>query len=433
MAGSRHQTFSAPGFRDGVNNVFREDSVPANQLRHAVNVDLLPDGKIRRRSGYTRRLSLPACRSAASHLGRIYMASEGKLVQVDPRTYDHTEVANVDAFSYLSFESLNEKLYFTDGVSTFLSVLPSGDAVSVAPENPSRQPDVSTVAMGSLPAGRYQVAITFVRAGGEESGTGRAALASLTQEGSIQLQNIPVPAQADIQSVNVYCSHASGEILYRVATLSAGTTSFTVSTVPNGKALETQFLQPLPVGSIVRSHNARLYVARRRELYFSEAFRFGQHNPWKNYVSFDSDITMIRPVESGMYVSTEHSTYFLRGQDPLANDFAMTQVHEYGAVRGTDTLVRAGMFSFENLSTGHVAVWWSTNGTMIVGLPNGQVQPLREGELSLPEFERGSVSVREYNGVQQLVSTLKNPKTPSSALAATDEFTVTVHRNGIEV
>lgn len=430
MATPRQRNAALGPFRDGVNNVAREDSLPPSALRKATNVDLLPGGKIRRRGGYTRRLALTDCRSATSHLGKIYLASGGDFLRVDPLTYETTVVASVNPNAFLSYDSLNEYLYVTDGHGALFRITPAGEVEDACPENPNHQPTCTSAALGNLPAGTYQVAAVFMR-GTEESGTVRAAQVTLSDEQGIELTNLPVPQSAEVTAVRIYMSHTNGESLYHYADVPVGTTSYYIVGLPNGKLLETQFLEPLPIGHIVRAHNGRLFTAVGNYLFFSEALRFGLCHPTKNYVAFEDRITMVRPVESGVYVSAGKRTHFLRGEDPL--QFVRANAHHASAIEGTDLLVQAGMFSFENLSTGYVAVWWASNGVMVVGLPNGQVQPLREGELSLPDFERGSVAIRERDGVQQLVSLLEEPKSNHGRLAVQDEVVATVYRNGIEV
>lgn len=429
MAGDRHRTAEFPGFPGGVNNVFREDSVPNQQLRSAVNVDLLPDGKVRRRSGYLRRLALSDGRSAASHLGKIYLADGTDLKRVDPADFSEEVLASVPANAYLNYASLNEFLYVAAG-DTGYRVSPDGAVGYWSPEQPAGQPDISSVSLGGMPAGTYQVAIVYLRSG-EESGSARAVKVTVPDNGGIQLTNIPQPSRADTTAIRVYMTHTDGEVFFWARDLASDQASVTLTAMPGGKQLETQFMEPVPVGHIVRSYNGHLLSARDNVLYYSQALRFGLCNIAQDYFEFESRISMVRPVDGGIFVSTERRTHFLAGNAPA--EFTRTSVHHHGAIEGTDAEVPAGVFPFENLETGTVAVWWSTAGTMIIGFPNGQIQIVRDGELSLPDYARGATMLREENGVRQLVSTLQRPKAAQGALAASDEAVVTVHRNGIEI
>lgn len=429
MAGRDHRNAEFPGFPGGVNNVFREDSVPNEQLRSAVNVDLLPDGKVRRRSGYLRRLALSDGRSAASHLGKIYLADGNKFKRVDPADFSEEVLDTVPANTYLSYASLNEFLYVAAGTTGY-RVTPDGKVGHWSPEQPAGQPDISSIALGGLPTGTYQAAIVYSR-NGEESGSARAVTVSVPGNGGIQLTNIPQPARADTTAIRVYMTHPDGEAFFWAKDLTPGQSVTTLTAMPNGKQLETQFMEPVPVGHIVRSYSGHLLSARDNVLYYSQALRFGLCNIAQDYFEFESRITMVRPVENGIYVSTERRTHFLAGNAPA--EFTRSSVHHHGAIEGTDAEVPANIFPFEALETGTVGVWWSTSGAMVIGFPNGQIQLVRDGELSLPDYARGATMLREEDGVRQLVSTLQRPKSASGALAASDEAVVTVHRNGIEL
>lgn len=421
-----------PGFPGGVNNVYREDTVPPTQLRSAVNVDLLPGGKVRRRKGYTRRVAFADARSGHHFLGFAYLADGAELKRVDLIDFSEETLAPIPPHAHLSYAEVNEFLYVASGeASQAYRVSPQGAVQFWSVEQPAGQPTLSAVGLGSLPAGRYQVAITYLR-GREESGTGLAAEVTLAQEGGIQLSAIPAPERGDTTGMRVYLTNPNGTVLYAYSDFppAPGATLF-LTRLADGKQLETQFLEPLPVGHIVRTYRGRMYSAVGRFLYYSQALRYGLCNPAQDFVEFPGRISMVRPVENGIYVSAGKRTVFLSGANPA--EFQQTIVHHAGAVEGTDTEVPAGMFSFENLSTGMVAVWWATSGVMLIGFPNGQVQPIREGELSLPEFARGATMLREEDGVQQLLSVLQQPRTPASALAISDEAVVTVHRRGIEI
>lgn len=419
------------GFSEGANNVFREDSLRPSQLRSAVNVDVLPEGKIRRRLGYSLLVPMSDARSAYVHQGYVYVADEGALKRVDLSDLSVESLAPIPASAALSYAVLNEYLYISSGDPQQSYRINSAGALEFwAPEFPEGQPTLSVVPLGALPAGDYQVAVAFLR-GAEESGTGRAAGITLTETGAIQLTSLPKPERNDTTHIRVYASTANGTVLYSYGDFPAAAPAISISNTPSGKQLETQFLEPLPAGHIIRNYRGRLYSAVSNILFYSQALRYSQTNRSQDFIAFPERVTMVRPVENGLFVGTRTKALFLSGNTP--GELQQTIVHHAGVVEGTDTVVPVGVFGFESLTTGTVAVWWSTSGTMVIGLPNGQVQIVREGELSLPEFTRGATMLREENGVQQLLSVLQQPKSEISALAAKDEAVVTVHRRGIEI
>lgn len=423
----REQAFR--GFLDGVNNVYREDNSSPQMLREARNVDILEQGRVTRRSGYTKLLSLDNARSLHIHNGTAYYAEGGELHSCNLTTLETAVVAPVHPTKHISYTDLNGFLVFSDGESTLGRIGADGAALPLALPTPNTQPVLAATGLGRLPVGRYQVTLVYLR-GREESGACEAAAVDLSAAGGITVSGIPVPPGGDIDGVRVYMTNPSGARFYRARDISAGTTMTTLSEIPHGKELETQFLDPLPPGDIVRLYNGRLYSARGRFIYASHPLRFGLYDKTQDYIELASKIDMLEPNENGLYVGAGKRTYFYLGN--RLDELDSRIVYAHGVVPGTPVQIPASTFSFEALKTGNVVVWWATSGVMVVGFPQGQISIVREGEFALPEYSHGSIMLREAEGKRQLVSTLQEPKSDST-LTVSDSVSATVYRNGIEI
>jgi hypothetical protein len=66
-----------------------------------------------------------------------------------------------------------------------------------------------------------------------------------------------------------------------------------------------------------------------------------------------------------------------------------------------------------------------------LGLPGGQVVPLRERQVVAPAAERGASLFRERDGMRQVITALQGA-TPQG-IAIGDRASSRVYRNGIEV
>lgn len=417
------------GFPEGVHNVPLETNLPDGAARELKNVDVVgPEGKIRRRRGYDRKVTTTYGRSMFSYAGKLFFADRDQLSVVQPPDFDPVAITSVHPSEPVCFEVINDQIYFTDGLNAGI-IRPDLTVLPWAPEQPTSQPALSALPAGALPVGRYQVAVTFLR-GREESGTGRAVTVDLPTVGSIQLSNIPQPQRADTTAVRLYVTNTSGEVLYRHRELPVGTTGAVISDLPQGAQLTTQFLEPMPAGSLVRMYRGRLYTAYSNMLFFSEPLHFGLHRPTHNYIVTPAPIDMIRPVDGGIYVGTAEKVNFYTGENP--SRFTTSVTHAKGVVRGTDLLLPAFELGVEAQTAGDVAVWWSKAGYMVVGLANGQTLPIRHKDLALPEFSRGAIIHRTENGARQLLSVLSGAKRGNS-LAAADTASITVYRNGIEI
>lgn len=444
MADKNAQEVRFPGFPDGVNNVDREHEMrtpgeaggqdpatPPTAARALKNVDIMARGRVRRRKGYQQLVGATDGRGLISFNGDLYFADEGVFYRCSLPDQAVEAVHAVAPGSQISSEEINGVLYVTDGGANAFRVHDDERVTGWSPEQPIGQPHLFANSLGGLPAGEYQVAVTFLR-GREESGTSRAARVSLSDQGSIQLTNIPQPTSPETTGIRIYLSRTSGEQLYQQRDLGVGADEALFSVLPSGRQLDTQFLEPMPKGHIVRQYKGRMLVAVGSTLVFSEALRFGLTNLSHNFIQFHGTITMVRPVEGGVFVAAglagKRRTLFLQGTDP--NNWEARTVYTHGAVPGTDLAISATILADERVAAGETAVWWATNGVMVVGTPSGEVLPLREGELALPDFSWGAVMERSQDGVRQLVSTLSNPQA-ENPLAVKDSISIEVHPNGI--
>ena len=427
--GAQYRELPFRGFFDGLNNVYREDNVPASVLRKATNVDLLEQGRVVRRSGYTKLLNLQNARSLYVHNGTAYYAAGSELRSCNLQTLEETTVAPVAPQAHISYTDVNGFLVFSDGDSTLGRVDADGIARPLSLATPGVPASVERNDFGRLPQGRYQICVVYLR-GREESGASAFLDVELSADGGLTVAGLPQPQSGEVTQIRLYMTNPSGKAFYQVRDVPVGTVTTTLSDLPQGKELETQFLDPLPAGQIVRLYNGRVYSAHGRYLCASQPLRFGLYDKTQDYIELAADIDMLEPNDNGLYVAAGKRTYFFAG-DRL-DEFQSRIVYPHGVVPGTPAQVPASSFAFESLKTGKVVVWWSTNGVMVVGFPQGQVSVVREGEFALPEYSYGSIMLRESEGRRQLVSTLKEPKSDSS-LAVSDSVSATVYRNGIEI
>lgn len=442
MTADRKMTQSRiSGFSDGVNNVVREHELPTlpgdeyaapTAARDLLNVDIMAQGRARRRKGYTKLLGTTNARALYAHNDYLYFVEDGYLARVHPLSLDKEIIAPVSAASHVSFESLNGVLHVAGASGNILKVADDGTVSTLAAEKPAGQPLLAAdTDSGNLPAGEYQVAIAYLR-GREESGTMLAGTVTLNNKGSILLSSIPQPDNADITKVRVYITRTSSEKFYQHSDIEVGMPGLRISNLPKGKELEYVLADSLPAGKILRAYRGRLYSAIGPTLVYSHPLNYGLTRLNHNYIQYDDEITMVRPVDDGIYLGVGRDkkmrTFFLSGSDPTM--FETRMVYPNGVVFGSDTLVASTMLDRSAPSVGNVAVWWATNGVMVKGYNGGRVEPVREGELSLNTFATGATLPFERDGVRQIVSVLSSPQKPSS-LAVSDSISIEINRNDL--
>jgi hypothetical protein len=430
---SDKQLATSRGWAAGIDNLNPEQALTRDEdgnviaVRDAQNVDLDRHGKAARRAGYRKLI-------ATAHAHSLWSDPAFPLaLYVDG---DALRAMRDDAVPFTVRNGMGVELVSfaeTAGFAWWASpsqhgrVSADGDALDWGVVGPAGQPVLVPTASGGLCAGRYQIAVTFLTAAGEESGTPLAAWVDVPDGGGIALTGIPQPAGQN-QRIRVYASSANGDGLYFVVDWPVGAVSGTIGAHAAGRPLTTQFLEPMPCGHIVRWQNARLYVATGADVVFSEALRYGLTDPAHNRLGFGARVAMLEPVGAGgegagLFIAAGAKTYWTGGVDPKA--FNLRIVYAHGAVPGTSIRLPGNVFGLE--TTEPVAYWLADNGVGCIGLPGGQVMPLRENQTIAPAASGGTSLYRDTGGLRQVVTTLVNASPRGLAIA--DKLDCEVYRH----
>lgn len=414
-----------PGWVDGVNNVAKEQLLGLTELRKAENVDLDRGAHPARRKGYTKVFGDGRFSTLHAFAGSLYFVKDHALcVSSDMQSYDELD----QGWHAPTFVELNSELIISDSDRT-ATITQAGDLVEFSAVGPGSQPQLAVADDGGLYAGWYQIAITYVNEFGHETGTKAAARIEVPEGRGIQLFAIPQPQDPSVTRIRIYASSVNGEVLFFRTSIPVGQTEYQLSYIQPKKRLQTQFLQPLPSSQHMLAYRGRLYVVGGAFLIFSEPFNYRLHDPVNNYVGFGSRIRGIAAVERGIYVAEENQISFVSGAKP--DDFALNMVLRKPAQPGTLTTVD-GRYLDQGLAGQKVACWWSEDGHFYFGSPDGTAVPVKPAEVAIPLYRQGVVKSVKRDGLDQLISLMKNPQR-DSAFAAEDSVDVTVRRNGINL
>jgi hypothetical protein len=166
--------------------------------------------------------------------------------------------------------------------------------------------------------------------------------------------------------------------------------------------LTDNLYETMPIGQHIASYNGRIWTARRDEVWFSEGMSTHMCRKATNYFMMPGYVYMMLPAEDGIYIGTESGIYFLRGDDPF--QMAWDGVYAHGVVPFAYTELAGEKFGLADTT---VPVWWTKDGVMSAGLPGGEVRPLTRDRLAAPEYGFGALSIREREGISQVVSALQ--------------------------
>jgi hypothetical protein len=407
------------GWRDGLNTLLRDDSLPISALRRCVNYDIDDAGRLERRAGrvkvYNGSIQEGSLWSGRNRTLFVEGGDLRELLVMSNGSYASLTLrVGVGAYP-MKYLELNGAVYYTNGLVTgVISAIGVNRAWGLPA--PGNQPNLAAGGPGGeLQEGRYQVVITFLTADGEESGTGVAKQIEVGAGGSILLSDFP-PAPTGAAAIRVYCSHVHGEGLYKVADIAASASTFQIVKVSNVATalLRTQFCQAPPAGHLLEYHNGRIYIASGSVLWHTEALRYGCVHPGRGFLLFPAPITVVKAVSDGLYVCADR-TYFVSGMD--TPDFKQREVLPYGGVYDTGI----DMPNYD-------AVAWFSHQGLVFGARNAEILNVMQDRVAVSKYGSGVMQVRERAGLRQIIANLKDAEL--SVFAAPDYVTLEAARAG---
>lgn len=429
------------GWPQGLDNLTAETELPIGQrgpggevlgaLRVAENLDLNGDGKPRRRPGYA-LVGYPGMHSAYAHPEYPYLLAvhDGALCWLDADEAKAGSTPLAAPHLPMSYAYAVGWVYYANGIDCG-RVNAAGFREEWGLLPPLGVPALTASAVGGLYAGTYQVALTYLDANGRESGASLSEQVELAEGQGVLLTQIPQSSDPAVTTIRVYATAANGTVLYAAADLPAGTTSYLIGVHQPGKALDTEFAEPLPSGHIVRFHNGRQYVARDRVLYWSDALHYGQGWLANNYLMFNARIDLVEGVgqgnEAGLFVAAGERTYYLAGADP--NQWQRRIVHPVGAVPRSSVQVDRQVLRLEG--SGEVPYWLDRSGQFVVGVPGGVIALHKDRYAGPAQAEAAATVLREAEGDRYLLTMLRGGV--ANGLGIVDTVEAEVWKNGVRI
>lgn len=381
----------------GANNIAADFDLPKDQngrqiaARAIVNADVDRTGHPRRRSGRSLVQAFTGAHSIWSDGTRTLLVRGSSLYRVTAFSpaYAETLVKVLSNDNPMSYEAVNGEVYCSNG--TDFGRISAGNVWSSAGLPTPATLVASPVADGSLPAGKYQVAITYAMASGEESGAKHANL-EFAAASNISLA---LPAAAGgATHINIYLSKLNGSEVYLHSQVAVGTSPVVLSALATGRMLQSPFLEPLPAGTQVVYGNGRLMTASGARVYVSDPYNLGLYDPVKGFIEFPANVAIVAPNQNGTYIVAD-KTYWFAGTSFAAAE-RVDDVLPYGATPGT----------FFRVPGEKKLVGWYGHEGVVIADAQGQVKAIQEGNYAADRATGGATLVRELNGITSLVACL---------------------------
>lgn len=171
-----------------------------------------------------------------------------------------------------------------------------------------------------------------------------------------------------------------------------------------------EFKTTLPPGDFLAYIAPRLIIVKGNVLYFSSPRNKDVYHRHQGFLQFDTNVIMVAPIGTNMFVSDERNMYFLRRiNSPLDIPMPMFRVDvltNYPAVPG-------GQFKYvdnvpmHNGSIPFAAVWLSKRG-ICVGGPGGEFENVTERRYRMPEVvTSAALEYRSMDDMNLFMATFK--------------------------
>lgn len=387
----------------GINNVLPAERIRALptktnatcELVAAVNVDIDDSGQVRRRAGQTLRAAGAAHSLWASKDVCLFMAGD-TLNRLNADMSVTPLAAGLTADAPASYVEVNGRVYWSNGVQTGIV---AGGVNRTWGMTASDSPQVAAIT-GSLAAGKYQAAITYIRDDGQESGAGMTSTITLTEGQGVRFA-WAAPADPDVVEVALYLSEPNGMVLYEAGTAPVGAGTADALDPALALPLNSQWCDKPPAGAHLAYHNGRIFIAEGAFVFGTAALGY-EGCDLRDYLALDgSPIGFLAGVAGGLYIGTEKAVYFAAG-DRLEN-FTRKTVIESPCVPGSAVLADAMAVTGNREAAGRQCVLFATAAGVCMGMEDGSTVALTADHYRFAVGTSGAAAFRDDGLAQYLL------------------------------
>ncbi len=154
---------------------------------------------------------------------------------------------------------------------------------------------------------------------------------------------------------------------------------------------------PAPVGTHLAFFSGCMWIAKDNVVWVSEPWAFGLFDMARRFFQFGSNVTMIKPVAGGVWVSDEEKTGFVAAGEKFEQAQFVKKLnfpaHEWSENIELVDLSQS-VFQVQGLS----AVW-SCDAGLCIGSPDGQLIVTTEKKLIYPKGAQGATLVDKNKAI----------------------------------
>lgn len=378
----------------GINNILPPERLKPTELTEALDTDIDLSLACRRRAGYSRLADQPH-RNVFEAAGFLLAAVNGDLVARDAAGTEQVIYPSLsdDRVWYLALP--DGRVAYSNGLINGLASAAGGTPWGVpVPDSIGALTSVP----GQLAPGDYQWQLTYVRRSDGLEGGPQYSNPVPVPDGGIVLTGLPEREGYDI---NVYLTSTNGGTAYLAGRTSSGLFSYTGANSALVTPCRTEFLEPAPAGKLLAHWKGRALVADGRTLWASKVNQPELFDRRRDFKQFSAPITLVQPVDDGLYVGTERELVFLAGD--TFEQLAYRQCAALPVVLGSGVEVRGEQVLHGNAPGSGRAMVCICGGILLAGFNSGMLHRLSEGRYATSVTEVAA-TFRMNRGTPQYVA-----------------------------
>lgn len=164
-------------------------------------------------------------------------------------------------------------------------------------------------------------------------------------------------------------------------------------------------LDTIPAGHFVTmTAYGSMLIACGNEVIESEPYNIEVTHRISSYTPLDSEITMLRAVDDGVWVSTKTCVWFRSG---AYDEVQWIKKANYPAIHGVNVVSEASILNADVMPSEKV-VWFATTHGICIGGNGGRLLNISEGIVSIGQGTKGSAFIRRQDGQTDFIASIDN-------------------------
>ena len=300
----------------GINNVvpsarlIHDQQTKSAELATATNVDIGLTGEVRRRAGYSELLA--TCHKNLHQGSGFILATVdgGDLIAMDEDGANRVTLYPSLGVSRVWYCNLPDgRTTFSNGL--ICGVTDGATATGWGVPIPASLGTLSATA-GALYPGDYQYQLTYVRLSDGLEGGPIYSNPTPVASGGIILTGLP---QLSGYKINIYITSHNGDYGFYAGETTGTTFTYTGKNDALVRPCHTDKMYPAPAGTVQAMFRSRVLTAVENVLYASRPGGWELFDIQRDFKQFSAPITLLQPVDDGLYVGTTDELAFLAGDE----------------------------------------------------------------------------------------------------------------------